>query len=150
MPSAGISDSSRLRCDNKGISSFLSMTYGKSLGSFVLAKLQVVGQEIQPHKHNYCIIFYYQKPVHWGLQGHLHRASWPRFFEICRRDSFWAVPGAALPRSVGKTAVALPCLPLLTDALIDLKVRHRLGRFIPVWGWLDGFTGLRITVIPQR
>ena len=37
-----------------------------------------------------------------------------------------------------------------TDALIDLKVRHRLGRLIPVWDWLNGFTGLRITVIPQR
>jgi len=131
VPSAGISDSSRLRCDNKGISSFLSMTYGKSLGSFVLAKLQVVGQEIQPHKHNYCIIFYYQKPVHWGLQGRLHRASWPRFFEICRHDSFWAVPGATLPRSVGKPALAFPYqLNLPTDALIGIKVRRRLGGFV--------------------
>jgi hypothetical protein len=64
------------------------------------------------------------------------------------------VPGAALSRSVGKTgntAVAFPYqLNLPTDALIDLKVRHRLGRLIPVWGWLNGFTGLRITVIPQR
>jgi len=58
------------------------------------------------------------------------------------------VPGAALPRSVGKigkTAVAIPyLLNLPTDALIDLKVGRRLGRFIPVWGWLNGFTGLRI------
>ncbi len=75
-------------------------------------------------------------------------------FEICRHDSFWAAPGAALPRSVGKTgntAVAFPYqLNLPADALINLKVRHRLGRFIPVWDWLNGFTGLRITVIPQR
>ena len=42
------------------------------------------------------------------------------------------------------------CLPLPTEALIDLKVRRRLSRFIPVWGWLNGFTVLRITVIPQR
>ena len=64
------------------------------------------------------------------------------------------MPGAALPRSVGKTgktAVGFPYqLNLPTDALIDLKVRHRLGRFIPAWGWLSGFTGLGITVIPQR
>ena len=31
-----------------------------------------------------------------------------------------------------------------TDALIDPKVRCRLGRFIPVWDWLNGLTGLRI------
>ena len=56
-------------------------------------------------------------------------------------------------------ALAKPLLPSLsnstqlnspTDALIDLNVRGRLGRFIPVCGWLKGFTGLRITVIPQR
>ena len=29
-------------------------------------------------------------------------------------------------------------LNLPTDALIDLKVRRLLGRFIPVWGWLNG------------
>ena len=55
------------------------------------------------------------------------------------------MPGATLSRSVGKTVVAIPQqLNLPTDALIDLKVRRRLGRFIPVWGWLKGFTGLRI------
>jgi hypothetical protein len=61
------------------------------------------------------------------------------------------VPNAALPRSVGKTAVAFPYQPNLpTEALVDLKVRRRLGRFIPVWGWLKGLTVLRSTVIPQR
>ena len=93
----------------------------------------------------------HHKTAHSGLHGCLLRASWPRFFEICRHDSFWAVPSAALPRSVGKNAVAFPYqLNSPTDALIDLKVRRRLGRFIPVWDWLNGFTGLRITVIPQR
>ena len=57
------------------------------------------------------------------------------------------MPGAALPRSVGKTAFTTP---LPTDALIDLKVRRRLGRLIPAWDWLNCFTGLRFTVIPQR
>ena len=56
-------------------------------------------------------------------------------------------------------ALAKPLLPSLTnstqlksptDALIDRKVWHRLGRLIPVWDWLNGFTGLRITVIQQR
>lgn len=28
--------------------------------------------------------------------------------EIFRHDPFWALPGAALPRSVGKTAFATP------------------------------------------
>jgi len=75
----------------------------------------------------------------------LHWASWPRFFEICRHHSFWAVQSATLPRSVDKTAVAVHYqLNSTTDALIDLKVRGRLGRFIPVCGWLKGFTGLRI------
>ena len=61
------------------------------------------------------------------------------------------MPSAALPRSVGKTALAFPYqLNSPTEALIDLKVRRRLGRLIPVWDWLNGFTGLRITVIPQR
>ena len=65
--------------------------------------------------------------------------------EVFRDYSFWAAPGAALPRSVGKTALAFPYqLNLPTDALIDLKVRRRLGRFIPVWDWLNGFTVLRI------
>ena len=55
------------------------------------------------------------------------------------------MPGAALPRSVGKTVVAIPQqLNSPTDALIELKVRRRLDRFIPVWDWLKGFTGLRI------
>ena len=55
------------------------------------------------------------------------------------------MPGATLPRSVGKPALAFPYqLNLPTDALIELKVRRRLGRLIPVWGWLNGFTGLRI------
>ena len=93
----------------------------------------------------------HHNPAHSGLRGCLHRASWPRFFEICRHDSFWAVPGAALPRSVGKTAVAFPYqLNLPTEALIDLKVRHRLGRFIPIWPNVDTIAHLRITVIPRR
>ena len=57
--------------------------------------------------------------------------------EIFRYDPFWAATVAALPRSVGKTAVTTP---LPTDALIDLKVRRRLGRFVPIWlnvGTLD-------------
>jgi len=50
-----------------------------------------------------------------------------------------------------QTAVACPYQPNLpTDALIDLKVRRRLGRFIPVWGWVKGLAVLRITVIPKR
>ncbi len=50
-----------------------------------------------------------------------------------------------------QTAVAFPYQPNLpTEALVDLKVRRRLGRFIPVWGWLKGLAVLRITVIPQR
>ena len=106
---------------------------------------------MQYHKNNYYIIFNYKKPGHWDLFGCLNRASWPRFFEICLHDSFWAAPVATLPRSVGKTALAFPYqLNLPTDALIDLKVRRRLGRFIPVWGWLNCFTVLRSTVIPQR
>ena len=61
------------------------------------------------------------------------------------------MPGATLPRSVGKPALAFPYqLNLPTDALIELKVRRRLGRLIPVWGWLNGFTVLRSTVIPRR
>jgi hypothetical protein len=43
------------------------------------------------------------------------------------------------------------CLsPSPTEALIDLKVRRRVGRFIPVWGWLNALTGLRFGAIPQR
>jgi hypothetical protein len=53
---------------------------------------------------------------------------------------------AALPRSVGKTADA----PLPTDALIDLKVRHHLGRFIPCWRNLDTIAHLRVAPVPQR
>jgi len=50
-----------------------------------------------------------------------------------------------------QTAVAFPYqLNLPTEALVDLKVRRRLGRFIPVWGWLNGLAVLRISVIPQR
>ena len=56
-----------------------------------------------------------------------------------------------MPRSVGKPALAFPYqLNLPPDALIDLKVRRRLGRLIPAWDWLNCFTGLRFTVIPQR
>jgi len=60
---------------------------------------------------------------------------------MTRFDPFWAATGAALPRSVGKTAVAFPYqLNLPADALIELKVRRHLGRFIPIWlnvGTLD-------------
>jgi len=87
VPSAGISDSSRLHCDNKGISSFLSMTYGKSLGSFVLAKLQVVGWEIQPLKHNYCIIFDYKNlliGVYLGAYTGPVGRGFSRFFAMTR------------------------------------------------------------------
>ena len=81
----------------------------------------------------------------------LHRANWPKFFKIFRHDPFWAVSNAALPRSIGKTAVAFPHqLNLPTDALIGIKVQRRLGCFIPALGWLNGFTVLRITVIPQK
>ena len=37
-----------------------------------------------------------------------------------------------------------------TRALIDLKVRGRLDLFIPVWGWRNTLTGLRIGTVPQR
>ena len=65
----------------------------------------------------------------------------------------------AQPCPAGPAALAKPLLPSLsnsikfnspTDALIDLKVRGRLCRIVPVWDWLNGFNGLRITVIPQR
>ena len=56
-------------------------------------------------------------------------------------------PDAALPRSVSKTAVATP---LPTDALIDIKVRDHLVRFIPIRHNLDTITYLRISTIPQR
>lgn len=46
------------------------------------------------------------------------------------------------------------CHPLPTDALIDLKVRGRLSRFIPIWlnvGTLDTIVHLRVVAaIPQR
>ena len=61
------------------------------------------------------------------------------------------MPGKTLPRSVGKPAVAFPDqLNLATDALIDLKVRRRLGRFIPIWRNVDTIAHLRISTIPQR
>jgi hypothetical protein len=34
--------------------------------------------------------------------------------------------------------------PLPTDALIDLKVRRRLGRFVPIWLNLDTLAHGRI------
>jgi hypothetical protein len=43
--------------------------------------------------------------------------------------------------------------PLPTDALIGLKVRGRLGRFIPIWlnvGTLHTIAHLRIARVPQR
>ena len=93
----------------------------------------------------------HHKPAHWGLLGSLHRAIWPRSFEICRHHSFWAVPDAALPRRVGNPAVAFPYqLNSPTDALIDLKVRGRLGPSIPAWGGLNARAGLCIGAIPQR
>jgi hypothetical protein len=39
----------------------------------------------------------------------------------------------ALPRSVDKTAVATP----YQLVMIDLKVRHLLGRLVPIWLNLD-------------
>jgi hypothetical protein len=46
------------------------------------------------------------------------------------------------------------CHPLPTDALIDLKVRGWLSRFIPIWlnvGTLDTIAHLRVVAaIPQR
>ena len=77
--------------------------------------------------------------------------------EIFRYDPFWAATGAALPRrprSVGQTAVAFPYqFNSPTDALIDIKVRRRLGRFIPIWlnvGTLDTIAHLRIARVLQR
>jgi len=61
------------------------------------------------------------------------------------------MPNADQPRSIGKTAVAFPYqLNLPTDALIELKVRRRLGSFISLWAWVNGLSVLRIIVIPQR
>jgi hypothetical protein len=42
------------------------------------------------------------------------------------------------------------CLPSPTDALIDLKVRHRLGRFVPIWLNLDTLAHGRVAPVPQR
>jgi hypothetical protein len=40
------------------------------------------------------------------------------------------------------------CSP--TDALIDLKVRRRLGRFVPIWLNLDTLAHGRVAPVPQR
>jgi hypothetical protein len=42
------------------------------------------------------------------------------------------------------------CLPSPTDALIDLKVRRRLGRFVPIWLNLDTLAHGRVAPVPQR
>jgi hypothetical protein len=59
-----------------------------------------------------------------------------------------------LPRSAGKTAVAVPYqFNSPTDALINIKVRGRLGRFIPIWlnvCTLDTIAHPRTAAIPQR
>jgi hypothetical protein len=85
------------------------------------------GQKNKSHKNNYCILLEYKKAVYWDLKG----AYRGQVAEIFRHDSFWAVPSASLPRSVGKTAVASPYqLNLPTNALIGIKVRRRLGGFV--------------------
>jgi hypothetical protein len=59
----------------------------------------------------------------------------------------------SLPRSVGQTTVTTPLPTDPTDALIDLKVRHRLGRFIPIWlnvGPLDTIAHLRTSTRPTE
>lgn len=59
--------------------------------------------------------------------------------------------GAALSSSFGKpTAASAYQFNSPSDALIDLKVQRRLGRFIPIWRNVDTIAHLRISTIPQR
>jgi hypothetical protein len=50
----------------------------------------------------------HHKPAHWGLLGVTWVLALGQLPEIFRHDPFGAVTGAALPRSIGKTAVATP------------------------------------------
>src|SRR3990167_451858 len=61
---------------------------------------------------------------------------------------FWRCQAQRCLATLAKPLLtAVATLP--TDALIDLEVRGRLGRFIPVWGWLHALCGLRVALVPQ-
>ena len=69
----------------------------------------------------------HHRPSGWSAGLSAFSAPVARDFSVCTR--FLAVTDAALPRLPNHCC--LSTLP--TDALIDLKVRRRLGRFIPIW-----------------
>jgi len=77
--------------------------------------------------------------------GVLARGQLPEMFRF-DRFCFYCVR-RSLPRSDGHLAV-LPLSP--TDALIKLNARCSLALLIPLRGWLNALTGLRIGTIPQR